>query len=65
MHHVAGALLYSTYGLFTRWVMRRIAARRGGPTDTPRDHELTDWDGLAKFIDTLIAAPSAALHAHA
>ena len=65
VHHVAQALLYSTYGLFTRWVMRRIAARRGEPTDTRRDHELTDWDGLAKFIDTLIAAPSAALHAHA
>ncbi len=65
VHHVAGALLYSTYGLFTRWVMKRIAARRGGPTDTRRDHELTDWDDLAKFIDAFIGTPSATLRAHA
>lgn len=65
VHHVAGALLYSTYGLFTRWVMKRIAARSGGPTDTRRDHELTDWEDLAKFIDAFTATPSVTLRAHA
>ncbi len=65
IHHVAGALRYSTYGLFTRWAMKRIAARRGGPTDTRRDHELTDWDDLAKFIDAFIGTPSATVGAHA
>ena len=55
VHHVAGALRYSAYGLITRWVMRHIAARRGAPTDTRRDYELTDWQDLARFIDEFAA----------
>lgn len=65
IHHVAGALRYSAYGLFTRGMMRRIAASRGGPTDTRRDHELTDWADLAKFIDAFVASDSAPLGTHA
>ena len=57
VHHVAGALRYSAYGLITRWVMRHIAARRGAPTDTRRDYELTDWQDLARFIDEFAATP--------
>ena len=44
---VAGRLAYTEYSFFTRWFMRRIARKEGGPTDTSRDHELTDWNGLA------------------
>jgi menaquinone-dependent protoporphyrinogen oxidase len=40
---VAGRLAYTQYGLLKRFVMRRIAAKSGGPTDTSRDHEMTDW----------------------
>ena len=29
-------------------IMRRIAERHGGDTDTSRDHEYTDWDDLAR-----------------
>ncbi|MEZ0313543.1 MAG: flavodoxin domain-containing protein [Myxococcota bacterium] len=39
----AGALHYTQYGFLTRWFMRRISAKHGGPTDTSRDHEMTDW----------------------
>lgn len=29
--------------------------RGGGPTDTRRDYELTDWNDLAKFVDEFTA----------
>ena len=32
--------------------MKYIAHRKGGPTDTTQDHELTDWADLADFLDT-------------
>jgi menaquinone-dependent protoporphyrinogen oxidase len=47
---VAGALLYRRYGLLVRFVMKRIARRSGAPTDTSRDHVLTDWKALDRFI---------------
>ncbi|MEZ5791540.1 MAG: flavodoxin domain-containing protein [Nitratireductor sp.] len=49
-HHAAGALKYVEYDFFKRWMLRRIAASEGGPVDTSRDHELTDWLSLDKFV---------------
>ncbi len=46
---VAGAILYTRYNLVKRWIMRRIAKREGGGTDTSRDYEYTDWADLAEF----------------
>jgi len=46
---IGGKLAYTQYGFFTRWMMRRIAAREGGPTDTSRDHDLTDWAAVRDF----------------
>jgi menaquinone-dependent protoporphyrinogen oxidase len=40
---LAGRLAYREYGILIRWMMKRIARKEGGPTDTSRDHELTDW----------------------
>jgi len=48
-----GALRYSRYDPITRWVMKRIAAKEGGPTDTSRDYELTDWEAVDRFADKL------------
>jgi menaquinone-dependent protoporphyrinogen oxidase len=48
---VAGALLYTHYNFFIRWMMRRIAAKEGGDTDTSRDYEYTDWNDLREFGD--------------
>ena len=45
----AGAMAYTKYGPFTRWIIKRIAAKRGGPTDTSRDHEATDWAAVKRF----------------
>lgn len=52
---VAGALKYTRYDFFKRWVMRTIAGRAGGDTDTARDHEYTDWDDLGRFVDEYAA----------
>lgn len=46
---VAGALQYTKYNWFIRWVMRRIVSRAGGDTDTSRDYEYTDWKDLESF----------------
>lgn len=51
IHHVAGAFRYTSYDFLKRWAMKYIAYRKGGPTDTSQDHELTDWEDLARFID--------------
>lgn len=44
-----GALRYSQYGFLTRLVMKRIARKEGGATDTSRDHEYTDWAEVEAF----------------
>lgn len=46
---VAGAIAYTKYPLLMRWVLREISRRSGGPTDTSRDHELTDWAAVAEL----------------
>jgi menaquinone-dependent protoporphyrinogen oxidase len=46
-----GALLYRKYGLVTRWIMKRIAAKAGGDTDTSRDYDYTDWKQVDAFAD--------------
>lgn len=47
---VAGALMYREYGVIKRFVMKLIAKRTGGDTDTSRDHDLTDWEALDGFV---------------
>ncbi len=53
-HHVAGAFRYTSYDFLKRWALKYIAYRRGGPMDTGRDHELTDWNDLAQFVDEIV-----------
>lgn len=49
--HVAGALLYTRYNIFKRWIMKRIVAKAGGATDVSRDYDYTDWDDLRAFAE--------------
>ena len=51
---VAGALAYTRYNFLLRFVMKRIARKSGGPTDTTRDHELTDWAAVDRFAHALV-----------
>jgi len=50
---VAGALPYSKYNFLVRFIMKRIARKSGGDTDTSRDYDYTDWDGLDNFVGEL------------
>ncbi len=50
VHHAAGALKYTEYDFFKRYMMRRISRMEGDPTDTSTDHEFTDWDALTGFV---------------
>jgi len=56
----AGALRYSRYDPVTRWIMKKIAAKEHGPTDTSRDYEFTDWEAVDRFAETLDAGFGAA-----
>jgi menaquinone-dependent protoporphyrinogen oxidase len=49
--HLAGALLYTRYNVFKRWIMNRIVAKAGGDTDTSRDYDYTNWGELRAFAD--------------
>lgn len=49
VQNVAGELAYSQYNFVIRFVMKRIARKSGGSTDTSRDHDYTDWEALARF----------------
>ena len=48
---VAGALMYRKYSWLKRLVMKRIAAKAGGDTDTSRNWEYTDWNELRAFAE--------------
>jgi menaquinone-dependent protoporphyrinogen oxidase len=47
---VAGALLYTQYDFFKRFIMRMISSRAGGDTDTGKDYEYTDWNQVKGVI---------------
>jgi menaquinone-dependent protoporphyrinogen oxidase len=57
---VAGALLYSKYNFVIRFVMKRIAKKAGGPVDTSRDYEFTDWTKLDLLIAEFVESTSTA-----
>jgi menaquinone-dependent protoporphyrinogen oxidase len=51
----AGALLYTRYGFFKRWIMRRIARDKGSPDlDTSRDYVYTDWESVKRFAEEFL-----------
>jgi menaquinone-dependent protoporphyrinogen oxidase len=56
---VAGALAYSKYNMFIRFVMKQTARKAGAPTDTSRDYEFTDWAAIDRFVDESVAHPPA------
>lgn len=57
---IAGRLAYRRYGWLKRLIMKRIARREGGPTDTSRNHELTDWPTVERFANAMANAVFAA-----
>jgi len=53
MEMIAGALKYTQYNFFIKWVMKGIARKEGGSTDTSRDHEYTDWEQVTAYARRL------------
>jgi menaquinone-dependent protoporphyrinogen oxidase len=53
---VAGALQYSKYNPVIRFVMKRIASKEGGDTDTNHDYEYTDWAAVDRFAMEFVAS---------
>lgn len=51
----AGAIAYTRYNPFLRWMMKRISRKAGGSTDTSRDHEYTDWSRVEAFAAEVCA----------
>lgn len=45
----AGALQYSKYGFFIKFMMKLIVGHSGGETDSSRDYEYTDWVAVERF----------------
>lgn len=54
VHHAAGALKYLEYDFFKRMLMRQIASKEGGPLDTGKDHEFTDWAALDQLLHEFV-----------
>ncbi|MGE0570545.1 MAG: flavodoxin domain-containing protein [Dehalococcoidia bacterium] len=50
----AGALPYTKYNFFVRFLMKRISKSEGGDTDTSRDYVYTRWDEVDAFTDALL-----------
>lgn len=47
---IAGALKYTRYDFFKRWIMKMISQKAGRETDTAQDHEFTDWVDVRAFV---------------
>jgi menaquinone-dependent protoporphyrinogen oxidase len=49
-----GAMSFTKYNVLLRWLMKRISQKKGGPVDTSRDHELTNWAQVEEFARELV-----------
>lgn len=50
VEQVAGALKYSEYNFFKKFIMRMIAQKSGGDVDTSADYEYTDWKQVKNVL---------------
>lgn len=50
VEQVAGALRYTKYNFLKKFLMRMIAQKSGGSTDTSKDAEYTDWNQVKWFL---------------
>jgi menaquinone-dependent protoporphyrinogen oxidase len=52
---IPGAMAYTKYSPFMRWLIGRISRKEGGPADTSRDYEFTDWEEVRRFAHRFAA----------
>ena len=62
---IAGAMAYTKYNPIVRWIVKRASKPSGGPTDTSRDHEFTDWAQVQRFAEEFAATLPASTAAEA
>ena len=48
---LGGALRFTDYDYFQEQIVKFVVMKRGGAASTERDHEFTDWNALAGFVD--------------
>ena len=58
IHLAAGALRYEKYDYFQEQIIRHIVLKDRAPEQIEGDHDFTDWDALALFIDDFEATSS-------
>jgi menaquinone-dependent protoporphyrinogen oxidase len=51
---IGGAMAYTKYNPIMRWFIKRSVKAAGGPTDTSRDHEMTDWSQVERFVAAFV-----------
>jgi len=59
VYHVAGAMLFRSYGRFTRLAIGFIARRRGMSVALGEDYDLTNYAAFAAFIEQFVSGPIA------
>jgi menaquinone-dependent protoporphyrinogen oxidase len=52
---VAGALRFTEYDFFKKFIMRQIAKKAGEKATTTDDHEYTDWKKVRLFLDEFLS----------
>lgn len=53
-HQAAGALRFTEYDFFKRWMVKRVVAREKRPEGSVHDYEFTDWSALNSFVDDFL-----------
>ena len=50
VEQVAGAIRYSKYNWFKKYILRNIAAKNDAQTNTSEDYEYTDWGQVKRIL---------------
>jgi len=50
IEQVAGAIRYSKYNFFKKYILRNIAQKNNAQTDTSEDYEYTDWTQVQRIL---------------
>ena len=51
---IGGAVKFTQYNPFLRFMIKRIYAGRGMTLDTKRDYDYTDWDAVRRFAKAFV-----------
>ncbi|MCP4307712.1 MAG: protoporphyrinogen oxidase, partial [bacterium] len=53
--HAAGALKFTEYDFFKRWIVRAIAKQHQADASKDSDTEYTDWSAVKAFVESFLA----------